>query len=63
MLKTFNNEKYKGVTLRVVNNILSSKKVYPVKVSFALKGKNYEKLGKTKEHAVGLAKQVIDKIL
>jgi len=56
-----NSELYRGVTIRVLQNILGGKKV--VLAKWMLKGKKYELKGMTKMDVVTRAKRAIDRIL
>ncbi len=55
------NEDYKGITIRVINNVLGPGK--DVLGKFNISGKKYEVKGDTKEYVVAVAKDRIRRIL
>jgi len=55
------NENYKGITIKIINNVLGPGK--DILGRFAVKGKKYEVKGDTKEYVVAVAKDKIRKIL
>jgi len=54
-------ENYKGIAIRVIQNIIGNKKV--VLAKWVYKGRPYETKALTKMDAVAKAKRVIDRIL
>jgi len=56
-----NSEMYRGVTIRVLQNILGGKKIVIAK--WMLKGRKFELKGLTKVDVVSRAKKAIDNIL
>jgi len=55
------NENYKGISIRIVQKILSGRKY--VAANWILKGKKYEVKGDTKEYVVAVAKDRIKRML
>lgn len=55
-------EKYRGIAIKVVRNILSNGKLQ-VSAKFIYKGKTYNVKGDTKDAVIARAERVIDNIL
>ena len=55
------NKNYKGITIRIINNVLGPGK--DVLGKFIVKGKTHEVKGDTKEYVVAVSKDIIRKIL